>query len=197
MQTPASPRLKYLFFAAIALAGATYAAISMGPLWMLMAIPAFVCMLGFDQLHELLPSKAKPFSPILALGGFFATIVIILNLAAPLQRESQSPDAPESAASAAQPSTPATPPPSRPGLTGATVSSHELEAAERVYGLFLAELNSRVRTDQSFDRARWTRAMAECTRDRNIQGEMTAEHMRGIAACADQYISKTGGPAAP
>ncbi len=171
-----------------AMAGGLYAAFQIGPAWGLIAIPVFIFVLGMERLYAALPPKIKPFAGLISLVAFFVIMMLFINFFAAAWKSPIVQQALTQRSSA-----PALIP--VPGIgEDQLLTQQPLEAdpetANRVYGLFVAQLNKRTEADKGFDQVTWMQSMSECLGSNEQQGTLTPEDMEKIAACADQRMKE-------
>lgn len=171
-----------------ALACGIYAAAKMGLGWSLAAIPAFVFILGMEQLYKSLPPKIKPFAGLISLVAFFIITLLVINFLAAIMK-SQSLQQAEAHAGSTLPLQ------SELTLTAAKsmpeiARESDPETANRVYGMFLSELGKRTSATENFDQITWMKGMTECIGTDQQQGTLSPQEMEKIASCADQRMKE-------
>ena len=171
-----------------ALAGGLYAAFQISPAWALIAIPTFVFVFGMERLYAALPTKLKPFAGLISLVAFFIVMLLLINFIAALWKS------PTVQQAITQQATTLTQPVrgsiNMPLPVPAEGIQADPETANRIYGLFLAELNKRNSATEGFDQVTWMQAMTECLGSDNQQGTLTPQEMEKIAGCADQRMKE-------
>lgn len=177
-----------------ALVGGIYAATQIGPAWFAVALPTFIFVFGMERLYAALPPKIKPFAGLISLVAFFIFMLLLINFVAALWK---SPIVQQALTQQSSPpteqSSPRTPTPAastQPDQAAARLQPIQAdpEAANRIYGMFISELNERSETTKDFDKVTWIQSMTECLGSQ--QGTLTPQEMDQIAACADQRMKE-------